>query len=75
MPPTLQKNSVRQVSGRSGLRSSAHPVTPDLVKFIKSGMLRLVRHVVRMQVLRNVYGVVVGKPEVKRRLATPKHRW
>jgi hypothetical protein len=51
------------------------PLHPDLVKFIKSGMLRLAGYVVRMQVIRNVYEIFVGKPEWKRRLGTPWYTW
>jgi hypothetical protein len=32
-------------------------------------------HVARMGEKRNVYGILVGKPEYKRPLGRPKHRW
>ena len=66
---------MRQVSGRSGLRCFAHSITLGVVKLIKSGMLRLAGYVVRMQVIRNVYEIFVGKPEWKRRVGTPRYRW
>ena len=46
-----------------------------MVKFTKSGMLRLAGYVEGMQVIRNVYEIFVGKPEGKRRLGTPRYRW
>jgi len=42
---------------------------------IKSRRMRWVGHVVRMGEGRGVYRVLVGKPEGKRQLGRPRHRW
>jgi hypothetical protein len=44
-------------------------------KKIKSRRLRWARHVARMGEGRNVYRVLVGKPEGKRPLERPRRRW
>jgi hypothetical protein len=49
--------------------------TPDIVRQIKSRGMRWARHLARMGVGRNVYRVLVGKPEGKRPLERPRHRW
>jgi hypothetical protein len=42
---------------------------------IKSRRMRWVRHVAHMGEIRNVYKVLVGKPERNRPLRRPWHRW
>jgi hypothetical protein len=42
---------------------------------IKSRRMRWARHVARMGEGRGVYRVLVGKPEGKRPLGRPRHRW
>jgi len=42
---------------------------------IKSRRMRWAAHVARMKEIRNVYGFVVGRPEEKRPLRRPGHRW
>jgi len=37
--------------------------------------MKLVGHVVRMGERRGIYRVLVGKPEGKRPLGRPRHRW
>jgi hypothetical protein len=37
--------------------------------------MRLAGYVVRMEAKRNAYRVLVGKPEGKRPLGRPRHRW
>ncbi|KAJ4440348.1 hypothetical protein ANN_08487 [Periplaneta americana] len=49
--------------------------SPDIIRNIKSRRLRWVGHVVRMGESRNAYRVLVGRPEVKRSLGRPRHRW
>jgi hypothetical protein len=49
--------------------------SPDIVRQIKSRRMRWVGHVARMGEGRNVYRVLVGKPEGKRPLGKPRHRW
>jgi hypothetical protein len=46
--------------------------SPDIIRQIKSRGMRWVGHVARMGKRRNVYRVLVGKPEGKRPLQRPK---
>jgi hypothetical protein len=47
----------------------------DIIREIKSRRRRWAGHVVRMGEGRNVYRVLVGKPEGKRPLGRPRRRW
>jgi hypothetical protein len=47
----------------------------NIVRVIRSRRMRWVRHVARMREERGVYRVLVGKPEGKRLLGRPRHRW
>ncbi|KAJ4439060.1 hypothetical protein ANN_15016 [Periplaneta americana] len=49
--------------------------SPGIIRNIKSRSLRWVRHVSRMGESRNAYRVLVGRPEEKRPLRRPRHRW
>jgi hypothetical protein len=49
--------------------------SPDIVRQIKSRRMRWAGHVACMGAGRNVYRVWVGKPEGKRPLGRPRHRW
>jgi hypothetical protein len=49
--------------------------SPDIIRQIISRRMRWVGHVARMGEGRNVYRVLVGKPEGKRPLERPRHRW
>jgi hypothetical protein len=49
--------------------------SPNIIKQIKSRRMRWAGHVKRMGEERNVYRVLIGKPEGKRPLGRPKHRW
>jgi hypothetical protein len=49
--------------------------SPDIIRQIKSRRIRLAGHVARMGEGRNVYRVLVGKPEGNRPLARPRRRW
>ena len=49
--------------------------SPNIVRVIKSRRLRWAGHVARMGEGRGVYRVLVGKPEGKRPLGRPRHRW
>jgi hypothetical protein len=42
---------------------------------IKPRMMRWAGHVARMGGKRNAYRILVGKPEEKRPLGRPRHRW
>jgi len=49
--------------------------SPNIVRVIKSRRVRWVGHVASMEESRGVYRVLVGKPERKRPLGRPRHRW
>jgi len=49
--------------------------SPNIVPVIKSRRMRWAGHVARMREGRGVYRVLVGKPEGKRPLGRPRHRW
>jgi len=49
--------------------------SPNIVWVIKSRRMRLAGHVARMGERSGVYRVLVGKPEGKRPLGRPRHRW
>jgi hypothetical protein len=46
-----------------------------IIRQIKSRRMRWVGHVARMVEGRNVYRVLVGKPEGRRPLGRPRRRW
>jgi hypothetical protein len=48
---------------------------PSIIRIIKSRRMRWAGHVVRMGEKRNVYRLLVEKPEGKRPLGRPRHRW
>ena len=49
--------------------------SPNIVRVIKSKRMRWVWHVARMGERNGLYRVLVGKPEGKRPLGRPRHRW
>jgi hypothetical protein len=49
--------------------------SPSLAIMIKRRRMRLAGHVVHIGEKSNAYKVLVGKPEGKRPLGGPKHRW
>ena len=49
--------------------------SPNIFRVIKSKIMRLAGRVARMWERRGVYRVLVGKPEGKRPLGRPRHRW
>jgi hypothetical protein len=50
-------------------------LSPDIIRQIKSRRMKWAGHVARMGEERNVYRVLVGKPEGKRPLERPRCRW
>jgi hypothetical protein len=50
-------------------------LSPDIIRQIKSRRMRWVEHVACMGEGKNIYGVLVGKPEGNRLLERPRHRW
>jgi hypothetical protein len=49
--------------------------SPNIIRQIKSKRIRLAGHVAYMGEERKVHRVLVGKPERKKPLETPRHRW
>jgi hypothetical protein len=49
--------------------------SPNIIRQIKSRKMRWTGHVVRMGEERNVYRVLMGKPEGERPLGRPRRRW
>jgi hypothetical protein len=49
--------------------------SPSKIKIIKSRRMRWAEYVARMGEKRNVYKLLVGKPEGKRPLGRPRCRW
>ena len=49
--------------------------SPNIVRVIKSRRMRWIGHVACMGEERGVYRVLVGKPEGKRPLGSPRRRW
>jgi hypothetical protein len=49
--------------------------SPNVIRQIKSRRMRWAGHVARMGEGRNVYRVLMGKPEGKRPLGKPRRRW
>jgi hypothetical protein len=49
--------------------------SPSIIRINKSRRMRWVGHVERMGEKRNAYRLLVGKPEGKRPLERPRHRW
>jgi hypothetical protein len=47
----------------------------NIIWMIKSRRLRWARHITRMGESRGAYSVLVGKPERRRPLRRPRHRW
>jgi hypothetical protein len=49
--------------------------SPSIIKIIKSRRMRWAGHVAQMGEKRNVYRLLLGKPEGKRPLGRPRRRW
>jgi hypothetical protein len=49
--------------------------SPNIVRVIKWRRMRCAGHVARMGERRDVYRVLVGKPEGKRPIVRPRRRW
>jgi hypothetical protein len=48
---------------------------PSIIRIIKSRRMRWAGHIAQMGETRNVYRLLVGKPEGKRPLGRPRRRW
>jgi hypothetical protein len=49
--------------------------SPSIIRIIKSRRMKWAGHVARMGEKRNVYRLLVGKPEGRRPLGRPRRRW
>jgi hypothetical protein len=49
--------------------------SPSISRVIKVRRMRWVGHVVRMGEVRGAYNILVGRPEGRRPLGRPRHRW
>jgi hypothetical protein len=49
--------------------------SPSIIRMIESRRMRWAGHVARMGPKRNACRTLVGKPEGKRPLGRPRHRW
>ena len=49
--------------------------SPNIIRNLKSRVLKWAGHVAGTEQFRNAYRVLVGKPESKRPLGRPRHRW
>jgi hypothetical protein len=49
--------------------------SPNIIRMIKSRGMNLVGYVAQIGEPRNVYRILVGKPERKRPLGRPRRRW
>jgi hypothetical protein len=49
--------------------------SPSIIRIIKSRRIRWAGHVARMGEKRNMYRLLVGKPEAKRPLGRPRRMW
>jgi hypothetical protein len=49
--------------------------SPNIIRMIKSRRMRWAGHVARMRETRNVYRLLMGKPERKTPLGRPRGRW
>jgi hypothetical protein len=47
----------------------------NIIRMMKLGRMRWADHVACMGEMRNAYRVLVGKPEGRRQLGRPRHRW
>jgi hypothetical protein len=54
---------------------SVYKLKPNIIRMIKSRIMRWAGHVARMGETRNAYRILVGKPEGKRPLGRPRRRW
>jgi hypothetical protein len=48
---------------------------PSIIRVIKSRRMRWAGHVACVGEVRNAYSILVGKPEGRRPLGRPRHRW
>jgi hypothetical protein len=57
------------------MRSFITVFSPSIIRLIKSRRMRRERHVAQIREKRNVYRILAGKPEGKRKLGRPRCMW
>jgi hypothetical protein len=50
-------------------------LSPNIFRVIKSRRMRWARHMARMGEKRGLYRILEGRPEGRRPLGRPRHRW
>jgi hypothetical protein len=70
-----KRDEEQGIGGNYIMRSLMICAAPNIVREIKSKRMRWAGHVARIGEIRGVYRVLVGKPEGKRPLGRPRHRW
>jgi hypothetical protein len=66
------------VGGWRRLHNEEHhnfDTSPNIIVVVKSRIMRWEGCVAPMREMRNAYSILVGKPERKRPLGRPRHRW
>jgi len=69
------EENLRNYKEKLGRRNFGCVNTLKIVRVIKSRRMRWAGHAARMREEREVYRVLVGKPEGRRPLGRPKRRW
>jgi hypothetical protein len=49
--------------------------SPSIIRMIKARRIRWAGHVARVREVRGAYNIFVGRPEERRPLGRPRHRW
>jgi hypothetical protein len=49
--------------------------SPNVIRMMKSRIMRCLGHVARMGEKRNAYRILVGRPEGNRPIGRPRYRW
>jgi hypothetical protein len=49
--------------------------SPSIIRVIEARRMRWAGYVARMGVVRGAYNILVGRPEGRRPLGRPRHRW
>jgi hypothetical protein len=72
-PKRVDKVGVWRGLHNEGLQNLC--TSSNIIRVIKLRRMRWARHVTWMGEIRNVYGILVGKPEGKRPVGRPRHVW
>jgi hypothetical protein len=76
-PVTVQHQVIAIPSApfQPALLEKYRPIMPNIIRVIKSRRMRWAEHVARMGEERDAYRILVGRPEGRRPLGRPRHRW